>query len=192
MGIFRVMLALVCASSVASAQEATPTPAAAAAPKASPPRFIASVGVALPFYIYARPAGSASAMHFTPDERTSLAESISVGYIVNPKVSVLVSGLFLETLRADTDKAKTGFSFGGVAALVSYRFYKTMTFTAGPMYFYREYFLYENDLGALYSLAYAMPLPNKFAVSFNRNSPQSYFNKPVVAVTAGVNLARRF
>src|SRR5687768_17057562 len=157
-----------------------------------PPRLIVSAGIALPFYIYARPAGGATAMHFTPDERTSLAQSLAVGYVVNPKVSVLINALFLETLRTDQEMGKTGFAFGGIAAMVSYRFYKTMTFSAGPMYFYREYFLYENDIGAFYALAYGIPMPNKFVLSLALNSPQAYFNKPVVAVAAGVNIARRF
>ena len=60
------------------------------------------------------------------------------------------------------------------------------------MYFYREYFLYENDLGAFYALTYGIPLPNKFVFSLALSSPQSYINKPVVAVTAGATLARRF
>ena len=173
---------------------ADPTPAETppAAPANKPPRFIASIGVALPFYIYARPAGAMSARHFTPDERTSIAQAVAIGYVVNPKVTVFLNGLFLETLRTDTEGAKTGFAFGGIAALVSYRFHKTMSFAAGPMYFYREYFLYENDIGAFYALTYGIPMPNKFALSLALTSPQAYMNKPVIAVAAGVNLARRF
>lgn len=173
-----------------SAAPAESTPVVPERPKKG--KFVASLGVSMPFYIYARPAGAASVKHFTPDERTSLAESLAVGYIVNPKVTVFVSALFVETLRTDQETAKTGFFFGAVAALVSYRFYKTMSFSAGPMFVYREYFLDEMDFGALFVLAYGVPLSSNFSLAFTINSPQAYINKPIAAVAAGVNLGRRF
>lgn len=163
-----------------------------APPKLAPPKFFVAAGVAVPFLIRADPGAPIKAMTFTPDERTSVAQALTVGYIINPKISVAVNALFLETLRADTDMAKTGFAFGGIAAVVQYRFYKTLTFSAGPMFFYRSYFEYKNDIGAQYALAYGMPLPNKFGLSFVIASPQAYKERPVYALTAGVTLAKRF
>ena len=199
----RISLSFACvvlASKLALAQEppapepaAPPEPTTAApAPKMKPPKVVVSAGIAIPFIIRADPGAPVPAMTFTPDERTSLAQSLSVGYIINPKMVVAVNALFLETLRTDQEMGKTGFAFGGIAAVLQYRFYKTLTFSAGPMFFYRTYFQYKNDFGAQYSLAYGMPLANKFSLAFGLNSPQAYKNRPVYALTAGVTLAKRF
>jgi hypothetical protein len=204
----RILLSLACVlvSQLAFAQEPPktepqpapapasemPPPEPAPAPKMAPPRIFVAAGVALPFLIRADPGSPVKAMTFTPDERTSVAQALSVGYIINPKLAVAINALFLETLRTDTDGAKTGFAFGGIAAVVQYRFYKTLTFSAGPMFFYRSYFKYQNDLGAQYALAYGVPLPNKFGLAFVLSSPQAYKEHPVYALTAGVTLAKRF
>jgi len=165
----------------------------AAPPPAMPgkaPRIIASIGLAMPVYIWAEPTGMSPGVTTTPDQKQSLAQSIAVGYVVNPRVNVFLSALFFETVH--TNMGTTGFAFGGVAAFASLRLWRGLSLGAGPMVFYREFLKSQNDLGALFVLAYPIKLPDQFALTFVVNSPQAWLNRPVIAITPGVSLSRRF
>ena len=144
----------------------------------------------MPVYIWAEPTGMSPGVTTTPNQKLSFAQSLALGYVLNPRVSLFASALFFETVH--TSMGPTGFAFGGVAALASFKLWRGLSFGLGPMVFYREFLKTQNDLGALFVLAYSIKLPEQFALNFVVNSPQAWVNRPLIAITPGLSLARRF
>ncbi|MDB4963312.1 MAG: hypothetical protein JWP01_3311 [Myxococcales bacterium] len=169
-------------------EAAAPNEAAALAvlpPAKKKPRWNAALGLAVPFYVYARPMGSPG-IHITPNERFQLAETAQIGYYVTPRVAVHLVGIFLETLRSDA--GQTGFSFGGVSLYATYRIWRGLNFGAGPMVWFRKYFGSERDVGAYYTFGYTFKLRNTWSLTYAVSSPQGYLHRPVAAFGTGFRL----
>jgi len=181
------------AQATEDAASTAPAPVVAVVPSEpsehSEPKFIAVVGLALPVFVYAEPQGKPS-LGFTPLDRLQSVQTVALGYAVNPRVNVFVSGLFLETLT--TNAGKTGFTIGGITAFLTYRPWKRLFVGVGPAFFYREYLAWENDYGAFYTVGYNFQLPAGFGLITAANSVHAYKNRPFFANAIAVALAHRF
>jgi len=174
-------------AAAAAPAEPAATVEAHAKPHGKPPRVFGLVAFAVPVYVRAEPAGMPPAVTFTPDEKFAAAQAVGLGYVVNKRLSIVASGLFLELLKVD--QGQKGWAFGVLSAYASVRLWGGLSFAAGPLMAYRTFFKYDRDYGAYYSLGYRFRLPGKFSMTMAINSPQAYVNKPTYVVAPGISIS---
>ena len=188
--------ALATAQDPAPAVEAAPPePAdAGAAPRAKkrPPRFSLGYGLSMPFYIYTSSAGMVPTTHTTPDERVTVVQALSVGYVVHPRVTLLAVGMFMNVVWVDQAMGKTGWAAGAVAPSALIRIWKGLSVSAGPLIWYRARFKNETDLGAQFTVGYSVPVGDSLRIRFALNSPHSYVNRVTAATSLGAAAFYRF
>jgi len=130
------------------------------------------------------------AVTFTPDQKLASAQSVGLGFVLNKRVSIVASAMFLELLKVD--QGQKGWAIGAATAYASFRLWGGLSFAAGPLVAYRTFFKYDRDYGAFYSLGYRFKLPGKFLMTAAVTSPQHYVNKPIYVVAPGLAISHGF
>ena len=172
--------------------DATVVEAVPAAPAAPPPapRFVVAIGAAISGVVFLGKQGDLPAATVTPNERTLASQAFGVGYIVNRRVAVMLSAVFIETVYAAA--GPRAFSFGGVTPWAMIQLGHSVSLGVGPMLWYRTFGATQLDYGAYLALGYSIKLPRRFGLTLSVASPQAYGGRFAAAVGGGVGLSRRF
>jgi hypothetical protein len=162
------------AGSAVSAPPTSPAvPASAATPMVSitapapkpPGNFFVHVNMAMNAFTYLGPANGKPETYIDPSKRVILLEQVGLGYYFHRMLRAQLSFQFGETLTAESDSVKRGFSLFAIIAQLVFT-HSGFAFGVGPIVAPISYGTAgQLDAGIFTSTGYAFKLPKGFSIA---------------------------